>query len=117
MKAINDKESLIKIESDKLENDKLLWKQEYEKVKISQEGFTDLVSLSVRGATEGFTVPRKLLTQEEGSSLEAFFSGRHEVTKVDNHIYLDRDPEIFRLLLAYIGNDKTELKIGDPLTE
>ena len=72
------------------------------------------MTLNVSGVTEGFTVPRKLLTSDEGSSLAAMFSGKHELELVDNNPYINRDPEIFKLLLTFLRNDMQDLKIDDP---
>ena len=56
-------------------------------------------------------MPRKLLTNNEGSSLEAMMSGRHEISKVNGHTYLNRDPEVFRLLISFLRNDNMDLNI------
>ena len=74
-----------------------------------------MVTLNVSGVTKGFTVSRKILTNDEGSGLEAFFSGRHEITKVDGNLFVDRDHDIFKLLISYLRNDKLELDIQDPV--
>jgi hypothetical protein len=34
--------------------------------------------------------------------LEAMFSGRHQLDKFEERIFIDRDPKIFRLLLNYL---------------
>ena len=88
-------------------------KVEKEKEKISQSQFMlgDVVTLNVSGVTDGFTVPRNLLTQVDGSSLEAMFSGRHEIEMIDGNPYLNRDPEIFKLMLSQLRNNMLDLKI------
>jgi len=48
-----------------------------------------------------------------GSSLEAMFSGRHELNKLDGKIYLDRDPKIFSYLISYLKNNMQLSKIKD----
>ena len=50
-------------------------------------------------------VSKRLLTSIPGSSLEAMFSGRHELSKSDGKIFVDRDPEIFKSLIRYLRND------------
>ena len=67
------------------------------------------------GKTEGFTIPRELLTKVEGSSLEAMFSGRHSLELKDGNPYINRDAEIFNLLLSYLRNDMMKIKIQDPV--
>ena len=58
-------------------------------------GTDEIVELSVRGVSEGFMVRRSLLTQVPGSALEAMFSGRHPLPKVDGKVFVDRNPKIF----------------------
>ena len=64
---------------------------------------SDELELNVRGVYFP-TVSRSLLTSLPGSALEAFFSGRHEVTQIKGKIYVDRDPESFKSLLRYLEN-------------
>ena len=75
----------------------------------------DVITLNVRGVTDGFTVPRNLLTKVEGSSLEAMFSGRHDLEKINGNPYLDRDPVIFNLVLSHLLNNMLDLQIEYPV--
>ena len=75
----------------------------------------DLITLNVSGVTQGLTVPRNLLTQVEGSSLEAMFSGRHDLRKIDGNPYLNRDPEIFKLMLSLLRCNSLDLQIENPM--
>ena len=50
-------------------------------------------------------VTKSLLCKDEDSVFEAMFSGRHVINKKDGKIFLDRDPEIFALLISYMRND------------
>ena len=75
----------------------------------AQFNLSDILTLNVSGVTEGLTVPRNLLTSVEGSGLEAFFSGRHELEMVDGNPYINRDPDTFLLLLQYLRNDLEDL--------
>ena len=43
------------------------------------------------------------------------FSGRHELLLAeDGHPYLNRDPEIFKLLVTNLRNNKEDFPISDP---
>jgi hypothetical protein len=45
--------------------------------------------------------------QVEGSMLQAVFSGRHPITKdKKGRAFLDRDPDIFKLVLGYLRTDR-----------
>ena len=75
----------------------------------------DVITINVSGVTEGFTVPRNLLTQWEGSSLEAMFSERHNLERIDGNPYLNRDPDIFKLMLSQLRSNLLDLQIEDPV--
>ena len=64
-----------------------------------------VVELDVGGECSGFKVSRSLLTSVPGSALEALFSGRHPVEKIDNRVFIDRNPVIFREVINYLRND------------
>ena len=65
----------------------------------------DIIELNVGGVTEGFMVRRSLLCTVSGSALEAMFSGRHALPKIDGKIFVDRDPRIFIKIVNYLRNN------------
>ena len=65
------------------------------------------MQLNVSGVTEGFTVRKSLLASVHGSSLAAMFSGRHSLNKIEGRIFIDRDPDVFRLLISYLRNNES----------
>ena len=77
------------------------------------------MQLNVGGETKGFTVRKALLTSVPGSALEAMFSGRHTLHKIDGKVFIDRNPDIFIRMLDYLRNnfrlpdslDKVELEL------
>ena len=95
----------FKKEHNRLKSEIDEFKQEKDLIAKAQFNLSDILTLNVRGVKEGFTVPRSLLTSVQGSGLEAFFSGRHELKMVDQNPYLNRDPDTFKLLLQYLNND------------
>ena len=65
----------------------------------------DIIKLNV-GGKKGIEVYRSLLTSVSGSMLEAMFSGWHSMKIVkDGAIFIDRDPQIFKLVLNYLWNN------------
>ena len=73
----------------------------------------EIIDLDVSGVTAGFRVRRSLLCQVPGSALAAMFSGRHELKKVNGKIFLDRDPEVFKLVVSYLRNYQRLPEIED----
>ena len=77
-----------------------------------------MIELNVRGET--LKLNKKSLSNVEGSALEAMFSGRHNVTQLNERPFVDRDPEIFKHILYFLENnrlptiqDKEELLLLD----
>jgi len=50
------------------------------------------------------TLRKSTLTHVKGSALEAMFSGRHELPKLKDKIFLDRNPIAFNLMIDFIRN-------------
>jgi hypothetical protein len=84
-------------------------KIEYERIKRKLQNMIikkdDILHLNVSGVTEGFVVKRSVLTSVPGSILEAYFSGRQELTLIDGKIFVDRDPKTFEILISYLRNN------------
>ena len=88
------------------------WEKERDMVRNMQAQDRDIIALDVRGATDGFKLPRKFLTQFPGSAMEAMFSERHEIQKTNKgRIYLDKDPDVFKLIVSYIDNGMKDFEI------
>ena len=73
----------------------------------------NIIELNVSGVAEGFTVKRKLLCSVSGSKLEALFHKKnsHMLKKYKGKIFVDRDPEIFKLVIRYLRNNFNSPKI------
>ena len=63
----------------------------------------DVVTLNI-GGEKTMQVSRNLLTKVKGSSMEAMFSGRHSVKKVKDTIFVDRDADVFSMVISYLRN-------------
>lgn len=62
-----------------------------------------VVDLNIGGTV--FETSRSTLTQQQTGFLASILSGRHAVTRDRNgRIFLDRDPEIFRMILNHLRN-------------
>ena len=66
----------------------------------------DYIELNVSGATNGFTVKIELLRSVKDSILELMFKKEiiHKLPKINNKVFIDRDPETFRFVLIYLRN-------------
>ena len=56
---------------------------------------------------------KSLLTSVPGSALEAMFSGRHELKKVNGRVFIDRDADVFKMVISYLRNGKRIHAIAD----
>ena len=88
-----------------MDKDKHAWAQEQEQVSQKVVSAEELIELDVSGVTQGFKVRRSLLTSVPGSALEAMFSGRHTLKKVNNKVFIDRNPNIFGHVLDFLRNN------------
>lgn len=64
-----------------------------------------IVKLNVGGTPK--LVSKALLTSVKDSLLAKTFSGKHNLKMIDGHIFLDRDPSIFDMVLNYLRYDGT----------
>nr|QCL11624.1 kelch protein K13 [Plasmodium falciparum] len=65
-----------------------------------------MIDINVGGAI--FETSRHTLTQQKDSFIEKLLSGRHHVTRdKQGRIFLDRDSELFRIILNFLSNPLT----------
>ena len=63
----------------------------------------DILDLNVGGAV-GIQVSKNILCQVPETPLESMFSGRFNYKKIEGKIFVDRDPDIFKLIINYMRN-------------
>lgn len=79
----------------------LAFEAERQQVQDANLAAATVVDLNVGGVV--FESSRKTLCQQKGSFLEAILSGRHAVNRDrQGRIFLDRDAELFRLILNFL---------------
>ena len=64
---------------------------------------SDILTLNL-GGEKSIKVSRTVLTKVKGSTLEAMFSGRHKLTQVDGEYYIDRDADLFCMVVSFLRN-------------
>ena len=69
----------------------------------------EVVQLNVGGMIDGFRIHRKLLQSVPNSLLGEMFSGKTELKKVDDTLFIDRNPKIFALVLDYLRNNQCQM--------
>ena len=100
---LENKKNKLKDERRMLEEEKEAW--EKEKQRMNQiNPIEPIVKLNV-GGKEDFHVRTSTLCQVQGSALEAMFSGRHTLQKMEEKIFIDRNPFAFGLLIDFIRNN------------
>ena len=66
---------------------------------------SEVVALNV-GGTHHMMTERDVLRLVPGSTLEKMFNGLHELKKIDEQVFLDRDGKTFQFLVNYLRNDR-----------
>ena len=63
----------------------------------------DIIDLDI-GGTNLITTSKRTLMKFEGSTLEAMFSGRHDLPRHNGRIFIDRDGQAFVDMISYLRN-------------
>ena len=66
---------------------------------------SDVVTLNV-GGTVHLQTEKEVLCLVEGSVLQKLFSDMHELKKIDEEVFLDRDGETFKHVVNFLRNDR-----------
>ena len=78
------------------------------KIRNANCGSEEVVHLNI-GGSQKMTVRKGIFFQIEGCLLSDLFQNTKQMKKVDNKIFIDRDPRTFQVLLNF-------LRDGDHLT-
>lgn len=95
---MNEKYASIKIERD-------IWEAEKEEIRKLVKIDSEIVSLNI-GGTHHIQTEKEVLQSVPGSTLAKLFSDMHELKKVDDEVFLDRDGSTFETLINYLRNDR-----------
>lgn len=96
--VLNEKYASIKIERDE-------WEAEKEQIRAMVKIDSEIVNLNV-GGTHHIQTEKDVLRSVPESTLAKMFSDMHELKKIDNEIFLDRDGSTFETLVNYLRNDR-----------
>jgi hypothetical protein len=97
-KKLNEKHNAIQKERD-------MWEKDKQVIKDMVNLDSEVVSLNV-GGTHHMMTERDILRQVPGSTLEKMFNGMHDLKKIDDRVFLDRDGKTFQSLVNYLRNDR-----------
>ena len=95
---LNEKNAMILLERQK-------WEMEKSVVKEMVDMESEVIPLNV-GGTHHLMTERAVLTLCKGSVLESMFNGLHELKKINDEVFLDRDGQTFLNLVNYLRNDR-----------
>ena len=95
---LNEKHQLIHDERDAWEDEKAL-------IKTKMAYDSDIIKLNIGGKTH-LACEKKLLTSVPESTLATLFSEMHELKKIDDEVFLDRNGKTFETVVDYLRNDR-----------
>jgi hypothetical protein len=97
-KKLNEKHNAIQKERD-------MWEKDKQMIKDMVNLDSEIVAINV-GGTHNMMTERDILRQVPGSTLEKMFNGMHDLKKIDDKVFLDRDGKCFQYLVNYLRNDR-----------
>jgi hypothetical protein len=89
----------------KIQKERDDWEVEKEAIKKMHPIPGEVITLNVGGRTH-IQTEKEVLTSVPGSKLAALFSEMHELKKVDDEVFLDRDGATFETLVNYLRHDR-----------
>ena len=95
---LNEKYASIKIERD-------IWEAEKEEIRKLVKIDSEIVNLNV-GGTHHIQTEKDVLRSVPESTLAKMFSDMHELKKIDDEVFLDRDGTTFETVINYLRNDR-----------
>ena len=81
------------------------WEREKEQIASMVKLDSQIIPLNV-GGTHHMMTERDVLRLVPGSILEKMFNGMHNLKKVDNAVFLDRDGTTFQHLVNFLRNNR-----------
>jgi len=97
-KRMNEKWDLIKVEKD-------AWEAEKEEIKELHKIDGEIISLNIGGSNH-IQTEKHVLQSVEDSKLAKLFSEMHELKKVNEEVFIDRDGKTFETLVNYLRNNR-----------
>ena len=82
-----------------------IWEAEKEEIRGLVKIDSEIVSLNI-GGTHHLQTEKDVLKSVPDSTLSKMFSDMHELKKVDDEVFLDRDGTTFEALVNYLRNDR-----------
>lgn len=95
---MNEKYASIKIERE-------AWEKEKDEISSLVKIDSEVVSLNVGGNVH-IQTEKDVLRSVPDSLLAKMFSDMHELKKVDEKVFIDRDGKTFETLINYLRNDR-----------
>lgn len=86
-----------------MRDDKDQWEVEKEETMAKARNSEQVIKINIGGVKKELS--RELVTSVEGSLMEKTFSGNCTLKTVDQHVFLDRDPRIFEMVLNFLRHD------------
>ena len=95
---MNEKYALIKIERD-------AWEDEKEEIRSLVKLDSEVIKLNIGGNVH-IQTEKEVLRSVPNSLLAKMFSDMHELKKIDDEVFLDRDGKTFETLVNYLRNER-----------
>ena len=97
----------VKLEEKKtlIVEERVAWEKEKHEIQDLVCMDSEVIALNV-GGTHHLMTERDVLRAVPGSTLEKMFNGMHELKKINEEVFLDRDGNTFNHLINYLRNNR-----------
>lgn len=97
-----------KQEYEELQMDKLKWEENKTRIESMYSLPENIIDLDI-GGTHKITTTKTTLCTAPDSTLAAMFSGRHKLNMHNGRVFIDRDGDIFCLVINFLRTGKVPL--------
>ena len=95
----------LELKKAEIVEERMKWEADKKEISDMVKLAGDVVALNV-GGTHHMMTERDVLTSCPESLLARMFNGLHELKKINDEVFLDRDGSTFQHLVNYLRNDR-----------
>jgi hypothetical protein len=104
-KFYKDMQTVLNNKYAQIVEERRIWEEEKKAIRELVKYDSEIVSLNV-GGTVHIQTEKDVLRSVPGSLLSKLFSDMHQLKKIGNEVFIDRDGHTFETMINYLRNDR-----------